>query len=80
MTKNKNRKEDDESLKAAPDIVTKKHGGKVVESIAPEDMISVHDSDCKHESLTRDPTEKQWNAFICDNPNCAIVVIYDKTK
>lgn len=79
MTKNKTRAEDDEHLKKSPDKVTAKHGGKVVESISEDELISVNDSECKHKSLTRDPTEKQWNAFICDNPNCAVVVIYDKT-
>ena len=79
MTKNKTRAEDSESLKSAPDKVTAKHGGKVVETVSKEELISVNDSECKHKNLVRDHSETEWNAFMCDNPNCAIIVIFDKS-
>jgi len=78
MTKNKTRREDSESLKSQPDKVTAKHGGKVVETVSKDELISVNDSDCKHKNLVRDPSETEWNAFMCDNPNCAIIVIFDR--
>jgi hypothetical protein len=79
MTRSKSRAEDDDKLKGAPDKVTAKHGGKVVEAISEDELISVHDSECKHKNLVRDPSETEFNAFMCANPNCAVVVLFDKT-
>ena len=78
MTRNKTRGEDVESLKKSPDKVTAKHGGKVVETISEDELISVQDSNCKHEKLVRDPSEDEFNAFMCANPNCGVVVLFDK--
>lgn len=78
MTKNKARSEDEEQLKVAPDKVTAKHGGKVVEAISEDELISVNDAECKHKNLVRDPSEKDFNAFMCDNPNCSVVVLFDR--
>jgi hypothetical protein len=58
--------------------VDKTHGGEIVEAIAPEDLVSVNDTDCKHENLVRDASETEFNAFMCANPNCGVVVLYDK--
>ena len=79
MTKrNNNRQEDEERLKAAPDRVTKTHGGKLVEAVAPEELQSFNDADCKHEKLVKDESETDFNAFICANPSCNEVFIHGK--
>lgn len=78
MTKSNSREEDERREKAIPTRMSKVHGGQTVESIAPEDLESFNDADCKHENLTRDPTETEYNAFTCDNKNCNEVVIFDK--
>lgn len=80
MTRSNSRQEDERRSEQKPDKVTAKHGGKVVETIAPEDILPVHDSECKHENLVRDPSETEFNAFMCANPDCAVVVLFDKTK
>lgn len=78
MTKNANRAEDDKHLEAKPDRVTERHGGKVVESVSLDELVSVNDADCQHLRLVRDASETEFNAFMCANPNCAIVMLYDK--
>lgn len=55
------------------------HGGELVEAVAPEELESVNDAECKHEKLVRDETETDFNAFVCANPNCGVVVLFDKT-
>lgn len=78
MTTNKsNSKEDD---KDQPSRVDKTHGGELVEAIAPGELESFNDADCKHEKLIRDETEKDFNAFLCANPLCNEVFMYDKNK
>lgn len=79
MTKSNNKEEDERRAAATPGRVEKVHGGTVVEAIAPEELESFNDADCKHESLTRDPTETEFNAFICDNKNCHEVILFSKT-
>lgn len=59
--------------------VDKTHGGELVETISPEDIVSVHDTNCKHEKLVRDVTETDFNAFMCSNLECGIVMLYDKS-
>jgi hypothetical protein len=49
-----------------------------MEAIAPEELVSVHDSNCKHLKLVRDPSETDFNAFVCANPACSEVFLYDK--
>lgn len=78
MTRSKNRQEDEQKSKEAPGRVTKTHGGELVEAIAPEELVSVHDSNCKHEKLIRDETETDFNAFMCANDACGEVMLYDK--
>jgi hypothetical protein len=58
--------------------VDKTHGGEAVESIAPEDLESFNDANCIHKTLVRDPSETEFNAFMCANPACNIIVMYDK--
>ena len=70
--------EDERRAKENPGRVTSTHGGELVEAIAPEELVSVHDSACKHEKLVRDETETDFNAFMCANPDCGEVMLYDK--
>lgn len=55
--------------------VERKHGGENVEEILEEDIISVNDADCKHESMSRDMTETDFVAYQCDNYDCGMVYI-----
>lgn len=79
MARSKSKSEDTERLKGAQDRVSKEHGGVLVEAVAPEDLESFNDANCKHENLVRDPTETEWNAFTCANEKCNEVVLFDKT-
>lgn len=54
------------------------HGGKLLDAISPEELVSFNDASCKHETMTRDPSETEFNAFICDNPNCNVVALSTK--
>lgn len=56
--------------------VERKHGGHNVEEIST--VVPVNDPSCKHVSWTLDPTETDFIAYVCDNPNCGIVKLYDK--
>jgi len=78
MTRSNSKSEDEARDAVAPNRVNKTHGGEVVESIAPEDVELMNEPDCKHESLIRDETETDFNAFICANPKCGNVVLFDK--
>lgn len=79
MSKSKSRNEDERRGQERPDKVTRDHGGEVVEAIAEEDLELMNDPECKHENLIRDPSETEFNAFICANDKCGIVVLFDKT-
>lgn len=61
-----------------PSRIDKVHGGELVEAIAPQDLISFNDADCKHEKLVRDPSEKDFNAFVCANEKCGEVLLFYK--
>lgn len=78
MTRSKSRKEDQARSEERPDRVTRTHGGELVEAIAPEEVEPMNDPDCKHKTLVRDPSETEFNAFICSNPKCARIVLYDR--
>lgn len=58
------------------------HGGELVETIAPEQIVSVHDSSCTHENLIREDSDggfdDNMNTFVCANPSCAEVFILPK--
>lgn len=58
--------------------VNRAHGGNLVEAISEEELFPVNDANCEHENMTRDETETEFNAFKCDNPNCGVVVLYEK--
>lgn len=58
--------------------VDEAHGGELLEAVAPEDLESFNDADCKHVLLVRDASETEFNAFMCSNPACNVVVLYDK--
>ena len=78
MTRNKNKQEDEQKSKETPGRVTITHGGELVEAVAPEELVSVHDSSCKNEKLIRDESETDFNAFMCANDACGEVMLYDK--
>ena len=78
MTRSNSRQEDERREQEAPGRMKQAHGGELVEAIAPEELVSVHDSECKHEKLVRDETETDFNAFLCANPNCSEVFLYDR--
>lgn len=80
MKRSNSRQEDEQRAKQAKGRVETAHGGELVEAIAPEDLVSVHDSSCKHEKLVHDPSETEFNAFICANPDCGEVMLYDKSN
>jgi hypothetical protein len=61
-----------------PSRVDQEHGGELVEAIAPEDLVSVNDANCKHEMLSRIQDDLAANAFECTNPNCHEIFLYDK--
>lgn len=72
------RQEDDRRSETSADRITKTHGGQIVQAIAPEELESFNDSECKHEKLVRDESETEFNAFVCANPNCNEVVLFNK--
>lgn len=78
MTRSNSPQEDERRAEVAKGRVEKTHGGEVVESIAPEDVELMNDPECKHEQLVRDETETDFNGFICANPDCGVVVLFDK--
>jgi hypothetical protein len=78
--KSNSKSEDEEKAKQSKGRVDLTHGGELVEAISPDDLISVHDSSCKHKTLVRDPSETEFNAFICANPDCGEVMLYDKSN
>lgn len=79
MTKASNSKQEDERReKEAPTRMGKTHGGELVEAVSREELESFNDADCKHERLVRDPSETEFNAFVCTNPKCNEVVLFGK--
>lgn len=78
MAKSDSIQEDERREKAIPSRMSKAHGGEPVEAIAPEDLESFNDAECKHERLVRDETETAFNAFVCANSKCSEVVLFDK--
>lgn len=77
-TKSKSKAEDDRKLEAAPDRVTKAHGGQLVEAISFDQLEPMNDPNCKHEKLVRDESETDFNAFTCANTRCNEVFLFDK--
>lgn len=60
--------------------VSKSHGGELVEAISVDDLELMNDPDCKHETMIPDPTEDLGTAYVCANPKCGIVAIYNKEE
>ena len=56
--------------------VEKAHGGVNVEEIEKPELMN--EPDCKHEKWEIDPTETEFIAYICANPKCGIVKLFDK--
>lgn len=78
MTRSNSREEDARRAEALKGRMDNTHGGQVVEAIAPEEVELVNDPECKHEKLVRDQSETDFNAFVCANRDCGIVVLFDK--
>lgn len=73
--------EDERREQETPSAVTKKHGGVVVESIAPEDLESFNDAECKHEKKVQaDDDDSGFITYECANPDCNEIFLYDKVK
>lgn len=69
----------DEPIKPEPKSrLDKEHGGEMVEAISTDELESVNDAGCQHKLLVRDASETEFNAFMCSNPECGVVVLYDK--
>lgn len=77
-SKSSSRQEDDRRAETSKGRVDSIHGGQVVEAVTPEELELMNDPECQHERLVRDPSETEFNAFVCANPDCGIVAIYDK--
>lgn len=54
----------------------KVHGGDLVEEI--ETPTPVNEATCPHTHMSRDYSETDFIAFVCDNPNCGVVALFDK--
>lgn len=80
MTEKRNQSREDDKRQEPMSRVNKTHGGVLVESIATEDLESVNDANCKHEKLVRDTSETQFIGFVCSNPDCSEVVLFNKDK
>lgn len=79
MTKKSSSKAEDER-REPESAVAKKHGGVVVESIAPEDLESFNDADCKHVKRIKVEDDDIFTTYECANPSCNEVFLYDKGK
>ena len=78
MTKSNSKSED--KNREQQSRVNQVHGGQLVEAIATEDLESFNDADCKHETLVRDEDEIAFNTFVCKNPDCHEVFLFDKVE
>lgn len=78
MAKSTSREEDDRRFKGTRGRVDTSHGGEIVEAVSPEELHSFNDADCKHEKVIPDPTEVDFDAYLCANEKCSVVLLYDK--
>lgn len=76
--RSKSKSEDERRAETSKGRIDSTHGGELVEAIAPEELEPINDPECKHERLVRDESEKDFNAFMCANSDCGIVVVFDK--
>lgn len=58
--------------------VNRTHGGNLLEAVAPEELEPMNDPNCPHTDIVRDETETDFIAWMCANPKCGVVVLYDK--
>lgn len=58
--------------------VERVHGGENVEEIETPELMN--DPACPHTSMSRDPSEKDFIAFVCDNPKCGVVKLYHNKR
>lgn len=74
---NRNRNKDDYQDKQNLSRMGKAHGGEVLLSISPEDLVQINDIEHEH-NWVKDETEELGNAFICTVENCGQVRIFQK--
>lgn len=80
MTKSQSRQEDDRRSEGVKTRMEKTHGGELVEAVSQEELESFNDAECKHEKLVPDPSETDFDGYTCANPDCNVVLLYDKKK
>ena len=80
MTRSNSRQDDERRQESSRDRVSSAHGGELVKAVSDEELVSFNDADCKHVTLVRDPEETEFIAFVCANPNCNEVVLFDKSQ
>lgn len=56
--------------------VEKIHGGVNVEEIVTPELMN--EPECEHKNMVRDASETEFIAFVCDNPRCGIVKLFNK--
>ena len=78
MTKNKSRQEDEQQEQTNQTRMGKVHVGTLVESIAPEELVSVNDDKCEHTKRVFDPSETEFECYTRANPSCGEVFLYSK--
>lgn len=73
---NKKQSQDNQQSTSKRFRVEKVHGGDNVEEIETPELMN--DPSCPHTNMVRDYTETDFIAFVCDNPKCGIVKLYNQ--
>ena len=55
--------------------VEKLHGGDNIEEIITPELMN--EPECQHPNMVRDYSETEFIAFVCDNPKCGIVKLFN---
>lgn len=80
MQRSNSKAEDAARDEASSNRVTRVHGGELVEAVSNEDLELMNEPECKHDNLIRDEAETEFNAFVCANSKCGVVVLFEKNK
>jgi hypothetical protein len=78
MEKSKSKSED--KSREQESRVNKTHGGNVVESVSKDDLTSFNDATCKHKVVVPDDDPLATNTYVCENPDCNEVFLFDEVK
>ena len=77
MNNNEQSSQDKNQSNSAPKLrVERVHGGTNVEEIEIPELMN--EPECPHTNMVRDYTETEFIAFMCDNPKCGILKLYNK--